>query len=79
MRRVHPVQGHKSVLAFGLVGEGDESVPVVAMLGRVRSSMANDGACVRANSTPTQLVPPLRRPRDLDRRISNTRDEEIRR
>lgn len=29
------VQGHRSALAFGLVGEG-EGVPVVAMLGRVR-------------------------------------------
>ena len=29
------VEGHKSALAFGLIGEG-EGVPVVAMLGRVR-------------------------------------------
>lgn len=29
------VEGHKSSLAFGLIGEG-EGVPVVAMLGRVR-------------------------------------------
>jgi hypothetical protein len=31
-----PVEGHKSILAFGLMGTG-EGVPVVAMLGRVRS------------------------------------------
>ena len=31
------VEGHKSALAFGLIGEG-EGVPVVAMLGRVRFS-----------------------------------------
>lgn len=30
------VDGHKSILAFGLMGSGD-GVPVVAMLGRVRS------------------------------------------
>jgi hypothetical protein len=29
------VAGHKSILAFGLMG-GGEGVPVVAMLGRVR-------------------------------------------
>ena len=33
------VPGHRSALAFGLVGgEGQEGVPVVAMLGRVRVS-----------------------------------------
>ena len=31
------VQGHRSALAFGLIGEG-EGVPVVAMLGRVRAA-----------------------------------------
>lgn len=31
------VAGHKSSLAFGLIGEG-KGVPVVAMLGRVRLS-----------------------------------------
>lgn len=30
------VEGHKSALAFGLIGPG-EGIPVVAMLGRVRS------------------------------------------
>jgi len=31
------VPGHKSTLAFGLLGSG-QGVPVVAMLGRVRDS-----------------------------------------
>lgn len=30
------VPGHKSTLAFGLLGSG-EGIPVVAMLGRVRN------------------------------------------
>lgn len=36
------VPGHKSQLAFGLMGPpGGESVPVVAMLGRVRTRIPN--------------------------------------
>ena len=31
------VPGHKSELAFGLLGPEDSGVPVVAMLGRARS------------------------------------------
>ncbi len=48
--------GHKSLLAFGLIGEGD-GVPVVAMLGRVIFAQMD------VNNLPLKLytVPSVRR------------------
>ena len=51
----HVVQGHKSSLAFGLIGEGT-GIPVVAMLGRVRKIFERLHALVLKHR---QLVPSL--------------------
>lgn len=62
-----PVPGHKSSLAFGVMGPG-EGVPVVAMLGRVRP--------IGFPGTSLQLlyaVPPIRGAPHAHRRVSHPR------
>lgn len=56
------VQGHKSALAFGLLGSG-EGVPVVAMLGRVRE---NYTLLIGVSAEGRVLVPSIRRAWALD-------------
>lgn len=69
---INTVQGHRSALAFGLVGEG-EGVPVVAMLGRVRHT-----GCLLLGSANQPLVPPVRGTSACDRRVPNSVTREAR-